>query len=73
MFSIADFQPLIFMLVSMGSMGMRTTFKKEEQKHTGKSEFIGATGFFYVKLTMIVVTITSHVRVCAPARAFVCV
>lgn len=26
---------------------MRTTFKNEEQKHTGKSEFIGATSFFF--------------------------
>lgn len=31
--------------------------KREEQKHTGKSEFIGATGF-HVKLTMIVAAIT---------------
>lgn len=35
---------------------MRTTFKKEEQKHTGKSEFIGATGFFFSDVVAAVTT-----------------
>lgn len=53
---------------------MRTTFKKEEQKkHTGKSEFIGATGFFFVKFTTVTTTTTYAAVAAAALNIYQCV